>query len=312
MLQMDLAIISALLLGGLVLLIWGADRFIEASSKIAIQLGVSELVIGLTLVAFGTSAPEVFVGIVSVLNNNANIAAGTVIGSNIANIGLIFGVSMFAFIGTKDRARIPLICLALSVIILYISLIDLSINFYESLVFLIVFLIFLFGLRNLDNHVQQVVDKFELREVVIAIISLAALIGGAQLTVENSEKLALLIGIPETIIGLTIIALGTSLPELAASIAALYKQKGQMVIGNILGSNVFNIVTVIPIIGLNLQTNIDPQLLHKDIWYLFTLTGIFILVTLTQSKLTKSIFKLSGCLMIGIYCLYIFTTFFNL
>ena len=306
---MDFITTATLLIVGLVLLVWGADRFIEASSKIAIQLGVSELVIGLTLVAFGTSAPEVSVGVASVINNNANIAAGTIIGSNIANIGLIFGVTLFAFVGTKDKATLPLVCFGLSVVLLFFALNDLKINLYESLGFLIILILFLYGLDNKDTQVQTSPNNFQSKEILFALISLVALIAGAQLTVENAEKLALSFGISETIIGLTIIAVGTSLPELAASLAALYKQKGQMIIGNILGSNVFNIVTVMPIIGFSLQTNIDPQLLQKDIWYLFALTGIFIIVTLLQSKLSKTMLQLNGGLLVGIYCLYIFTTF---
>ena len=302
----------ALLAGGLILLVWGADRFIDASSKIALQLGVSELVIGLTLVAFGTSAPEVSVAIASVINQNANIATGTIVGSNIANIGLVFGVSMFAFMGSKGLSKIPLLCFALSVVWLFTTLQDLRIDFVESIGFIAILVIFLYGLYQESTASKNSAQEFKGKEILFALVSLIALIFGAQLTVENAEKLALLFGISETIIGLTIIAVGTSLPELAASIAALYKQKGQMIIGNIIGSNVFNIVTVMPIIGFGIQTSIDQQIIANDIWYLIALSVIFFITVTIQAKISTSMLRLIGALLIAIYSFFVINIFFGL
>lgn len=306
-------VVIALLVGGLILLVWGADRFIDASSKIALQLGVSELVIGLTLVAFGTSAPEVSVAIASVINQNANIAIGTIVGSNIANIGLVFGISMFGFAGSKNLSKIPLRCFALSVIWLFITLQDdLYIDVSESIGFIAILVLFLYGLYEENAASKSSAQEFESKEVFFAFLSLVALIIGAQVTVENAEKLALLFGISETIIGLTIIAVGTSLPELAASLAALYKQKGQMIVGNIIGSNVFNIVTVMPIIGFGIQANIDPQILANDIWYLMLLSVMFFVIATMQAKITASILKLIGTLLIVIYSFFVINIFFGL
>jgi cation:H+ antiporter len=309
---MDLMAVIALLFGGLILLVWGADRFIDASSKIALQLGVSELVIGLTLVAFGTSAPEVSVAIASVLNQNANIATGTIVGSNIANIGLVFGISMFAFVGSKGLSKTPLVCFALSVVWLFIALQDLNINVFESIGFIVILLLFLYGLYQESESSESLKKEFEAKEIFFALVSLTALIIGAQVTVENSEKLALLFGISETVIGLTIIAVGTSLPELAASLAALYKQKGQMIVGNIIGSNVFNIVTVMPIIGFGIQASIDPQIIANDIWYLIFLSALFLMVAALQTKISASMLKVGGALLIGIYSFFVFSIFFGL
>ena len=304
--------VIALLAGGLILLVWGADRFIDASSKIALQLGVSELVIGLTLIAFGTSAPEVSVAIASVLNQNANIATGTIVGSNIANIGLVFGISMFAFVGSKGLSKTPLVCFALSVVWLFIALQDLNINVFESIGFIVILLLFLYGLYQESESSESSKKEFEAKEIFFALVSLTALIIGAQVTVENAEKLALLFGISETIIGLTIIAVGTSLPELAASLAALYKQKGQMIVGNIIGSNVFNIVTVMPIIGFGIQASIDPQIIANDIWYLFVLSALFLMVAALQTKISASMLKVGGALLICIYSFFVFSIFFGL
>ncbi len=309
---MDLMAVIALLAGGLILLVWGADRFIDASSKIALQLGVSELVIGLTLIAFGTSAPEVSVAIASVLNQNANIATGTVVGSNIANIGLVFGISMFAFVGSKGLSKTPLVCFALSVVWLFIALQDLNINVFESIGFIVILLLFLYGLYQESESSESSKKEFEAKEIFFALVSLTALIIGAQVTVENAEKLALLFGISETVIGLTIIAVGTSLPELAASLAALYKQKGQMIVGNIIGSNVFNIVTVMPIIGFGIQASIDPQIIANDIWYLIVLSALFLMIAALQTKISASMLKVGGTLLIGIYSFFVFSIFFGL
>ena len=304
--------VIALLAGGLILLVWGADRFIDASSKIALQLGVSELVIGLTLIAFGTSAPEVSVAIASVLNQNANIATGTIVGSNIANIGLVFGISMFAFVGSKGLSKTPLVCFTLSVVWLFIALQDLNINVFESIGFIVILLLFLYGLYQESESSESSKKEFEAKEIFFALVSLTALIIGAQVTVENAEKLALLFGISETIIGLTIIAVGTSLPELAASLAALYKQKGQMIVGNIIGSNVFNIVTVMPIIGFGIQASIDPQIIANDIWYLIVLSALFLMIAALQTKISASMLKVGGTLLIGIYSFFVFSIFFGL
>lgn len=304
--------VIALLAGGLILLVWGADRFIDASSKIALQLGVSELVIGLTLIAFGTSAPEVSVAIASVLNQNANIATGTIVGSNIANIGLVFGISMFAFVGSKGLSKTPLVCFALSVVWLFIALQDLNINVFESIGFIVILLLFLYGLYQESESSESSKKEFEAKEIFFALVSLTALIIGAQVTVENAEKLALLFGISETVIGLTIIAVGTSLPELAASLAALYKQKGQMIVGNIIGSNVFNIVTVMPMIGFGIQASIDPQIIANDIWYLIVLSALFLMIAALQTKISASMLKVGGTLLIGIYSFFVFSIFFGL
>ena len=304
--------VIALLAGGLILLVWGADRFIDASSKIALQLGVSELVIGLTLIAFGTSAPEVSVAIASVLNQNANIATGTIVGSNIANIGLVFGISMFAFVGSKGLSKTPLVCFALSVVWLFIALQDLNINVFESIGFIVILLLFLYGLYQESESSESSKKEFEAKEIFFALVSLTALIIGAQVTVENAEKLALLFGISETVIGLTIIAVGTSLPELAASLAALFKQKGQMIVGNIIGSNVFNIVTVMPIIGFGIQASIDPQIIANDIWYLIVLSALFLMIAALQTKISASMLKVGGTLLIGIYSFFVFSIFFGL
>ena len=173
-------------------------------------------------------------------------------------------------------------------------------------------MLFLYGLHQESESSESSKKEFEAKEIFFALVSLTALIIGAQVTVENAEKLALLFGISETVIGLTIIAVGTSLPELAASLAALYKQKGQMIVGNIIGSNVFNIVTVMPIIGFGIQASIDPQIIANDIWYLIVLSALFLMIAALQTKISASMLKVGGTLLIGIYSFFVFSIFFGL
>ena len=240
----------------LAVLVWGADKFVDNSSLVAKRLGLSELTIGLTIVALGTSAPEIFVGISSVLNGTEELAMGTVVGSNISNIALIFGVSC---IGLSTRpAKTPFIQFVpfiLGAIILGISLVDLKITSAESWIFLGLFLVFIYVTyigRRADDK-KEVVESSDFKTsltIFFLIIGLLALIGGSNYAVIHAEKIAIMLNVPQLIIGLTIIAIGTSLPELAATISAIMKNKNDMVIGNVIGSNVMNIALVVPIIGI--------------------------------------------------------------
>ena len=197
----------------LAVLVWGADKFVDNSSLVAKKLGLSELTIGLTIVALGTSAPEIFVGISSVLNGTEELAMGTVVGSNISNIALIFGVSC---IGLSTRpAKTPFIQFVpfiLGAVILGISLVDLKITSAESWIFLGLFLAFIYVTyigRGADDK-KEVVGSSDFKislTIFFLIIGLLALIGGSNFAVIHAEKIAIMLNVPQLIIGLTIIAL---------------------------------------------------------------------------------------------------------
>ena len=250
---MELAHNVFFLLAGITILIWGANKFVDHSGSIAKHLGISDLAIGLTLVAFGTSAPEIFVGISGVINGNEEIAFGNVIGSNIANIGLIFGVACFYFNAPSKTQLLNFIPFSLSVILLGFSLIDGTISLSESIGFIMLLMIFMYVLlktKSLDDGEPFKASNINMSmSIIFALIGLIALFVGSGIAIHYAEKTAIFFGVPQIIIGLTIIALGTSLPELATAITALRKGKHQMVVGNIIGSNIFNLVLVIPIIG---------------------------------------------------------------
>ena len=306
---MELATNISLLLLGISILVWGANKFVDHASVIAKHMGISDLVIGLTLIAFGTSAPEIFVGISSIINQNEEIALGTAIGSNISNIALIFGVSCLYLTGPSKTQLWNFVPFGLSVILLGLTLVDGKISFNESMGFVGILMIFMFVLFKTDGLAEE--DSEDSSEfghsLFVSLIGLVALIAGANIAVIYAENTALLLGVPQLIIGLTIIALGTSLPELAATIVALRKGKHQMVVGNIIGSNVFNLVFIIPMIGFFGSVELSPMVMQRDFYILLTLSIVFILlaVVLTKLQFRKNIFSISGVVLIVSYVLYI-------
>jgi cation:H+ antiporter len=306
---MELATNIFLLLLGISILVWGANKFVDHASVIAKHMGISDLVIGLTLIAFGTSAPEIFVGISSIINQNEEIALGTAIGSNISNIALIFGVSCLYLTGPSKTQLWNLMPFGLSVVLLGLTLADGAISVNESLGFVGILMIFMFVLFKTDGLAEEDssgANEFG-RSLFISLIGLVALVAGANIAVIYAENTALLLGVPKLIIGLTIIALGTSLPELAATIVALRKGKHQMVVGNIIGSNVFNLVFIIPMIGFFGSVELSPMVMQRDFYILLALSIAFILlaVVLTKLQFRKNVFSISGVILIASYVLYI-------
>jgi cation:H+ antiporter len=296
----------------LAVLVWGADKFIESSSLVAKKLGLSELTIGLTIVALGTSAPEIFVGISSVLNGTEAIAMGTVIGSNISNIALIFGVSCIGISLVPSKTSvIQFLPLILGTVILGLGLVDLKITKVESWGFLFLFVFFLYitySFRTSDSNevVSEDADKLG-STVLFLIIGLLALIGGSNFAVIHAEQIAIMLNVPELIIGLTIIAIGTSLPELAATISAIAKKKNDMVIGNVIGSNVMNMALVVPIIGFFSDVSFDSTIFSRDYLVMAVATILFVLVAASYSsnKVNIKLIKFVGCVFVAGYIGYI-------
>ena len=303
-----------LLLGiSLIILIWGADKFVDNSSIIAKQLGISELTIGLTVVALGTSAPEIFVGISSVLNQSEPLAMGAVVGSNISNIALIFGVSCIGIaLKPKKTPLIQFIPFLLSALILGYALNDLLITPLESVLLLVVFAFFLYVTFKNKAPDELIINNSLPKDNSIYISTmliggLVALMVGSNFAVIYAEKIAILLNISELIIGLTIIAIGTSLPELAATISAVIKKKTDMVVGNVIGSNVLNITLVVPIIGLFSSTQLDYILFDRDYFVMIIATILFMFIALFYSsdKIPISMIRVIGIIFVASYGAYI-------
>lgn len=260
---------------GFVLLIKGADVFVEAASSLARRLRVSDLAIGLTVVAFGTSLPELAVNVTASIQGNTGITIGNILGSNIANILLILGVSgvIYPLVVTRGTVwrEIPLSLLAAIVVGIAANdhLLDGAavsvLSRGEALILLCFFIIFLYYSASIARNfegVESAAPKVLLslpRIGVMMAIGFVALILGSQWVVDGAVKLATALGISESVIGLTVVAVGTSLPELATSAAAAYRKNPDIAIGNVVGSNIFNIFFILGISGLIRPIPFAPQ-----------------------------------------------------
>ena len=300
----------SLLIISIATLVFGAERFVDASSKIARNFGISDLFVGLTIVALGTSAPEIFVAISAVINSVEAVAIGTIVGSNITNIALIFGVSCFAINQIKKRFSLEsLIPFLLSFLLFLFALKDLKFSLIESLGFIAILFYFLIILSKERSSVIQVIsgNSDMLKNFIMLLMGLVLLVVGSNFAVIYAEKFALSIGISEVIVGLTILALGTSLPELAATVSAIFKGKNQMVIGNIIGSNILNLVIIVPIIGIFSSAVMPIELWERDSSPLIILTLAFTLIMLLLSRvqMPKYIGTLLGLGFISFYMIYV-------
>ena len=300
----------SLLILSIATLVFGAERFVDASSKIAKNFGISDLFVGLTIVALGTSAPEIFVAISSIVNSVESVSIGTIVGSNITNIALIFGLSCFAVNQIKNKFSLEsLIPFLLSFLLFLFALKDLKFSLIESIGFIAILFYFLMILSKERSNVMEVVSGSAdmLKNSIILVIGLILLVVGSNFAVIYAEKFALSIGISEVIIGLTILALGTSLPELAATMSAIIKGKNQMVIGNIIGSNILNLVIIVPIIGIFSSAVMPVELWERDSTPLIILTIAFTLIMLflSRAQMPKYLGFLLGFGFVGFYIIYI-------
>ena len=248
-----------LLVVGFVVLIKGADLFVDGASNVALNFKVSKMLIGLTIVAFGTSAPEFAVSVKGLLSNSGDIVLGNVIGSNILNILLILGVSAIIHPlvvknnTVKKELPITLLITSLFAVLLSDNIFDkkLTNSFTrgDGIVLILFFLVFIYYLITLmRNKVEEEKDKEVMtlfKAIMFTLVGLISIIIGSNFVVDSASALAKAIGVSERIIGLTIIALGTSLPELVTSVTATKKGEYDIAIGNVVGSNIFNIGMVI-------------------------------------------------------------------
>ncbi len=282
---------------GFIFLIKGADLLVDGAASIARRLKVSDLVIGLTVVAFGTSTPELFVNLISSFKGNSDIAIGNVLGSNIANVFLILGVSsiIYPLAVTKGTVwkEIPFSLLA-AVVLLFAAndqILDRAgasvLTRIDGLIFLCFFTIFIYYTFSIATRVEGMDEHVPprqlggLRSLIYIIVGLAGLIIGGKWIVDGAIALAAKLGMSESLIGLTIVAVGTSLPELATSAVAAYKKNVEIAVGNVVGSNIFNIFFVLGIsaairpLPFQSKNNVDlaAVILSSLMLFLFMFTG---------------------------------------
>jgi cation:H+ antiporter len=310
--------IYVLLIIGFVLLIKGADYFVEGSSKIAAALKISPLLIGLTIVAMGTSAPEATVSIVAALDGSAGVAVGNVVGSNIFNITFVVGLAAVIFpltVGSETiRKEIPftlLASVALLILISDISLQQMDGNYltrsdgFILLLFFAIFLYYIFEVARKDRKDTQYTENTTNekpkwgKNTLLTVGGLAAIIFGGELVVNNATEIAISFGMSETLVGLTIVAIGTSLPELITSVTAAIKKENEIALGNIIGSNIFNIFFV-----LGLASSISPFAIEGTIVIDILLLIVITLVLLVFSRTNYKVGKMEGGLLAVIYIVY--------
>ena len=250
---MELLIQVVLLVVGFTMLVKGADWFVDGAAGIAVKFGIPQLVVGLTIVAMGTSAPEAAVSITGAMNGAADIAVGNVLGSNILNVLIILGLTGFITNVAIQKSTLMIempFMLAITVIFAVVGLNDGNVGFVDGIILWVLFiayLAYLFVLAKKGNQDEE--DEPETRPVwkliLLGVVGAAIVVWGADITVNAATTIASALGLSERFIGLTIVALGTSLPELVTSVTAAKKGNCDIAIGNIVGSNIFNILFVI-------------------------------------------------------------------
>ena len=308
--------IAAVLIG-LGLLIWSADRFVDGASSTAGHLGMSPMLIGLTIVAFGTSAPEMLVSTMAALDNAPGLAIGNAIGSNIANIALVLGatalVSPLPIRGNLVRLELPILTIA--TIGAGIILLDYYLDIVDSVILLFGLVVCLYLFKRYqqehpEDQVEPLANMSLKAGIMWLVIGLALLALGSRILVGGAIYIATNLGVSEMIIGLTIIAIGTSLPELAASIMSARKGQHGIALGNIIGSNIFNLMGVMAIPALINPVVIEADSLWRDYGLMLTLT-LFIFAIGFRARRGGTITRLVGGLLLLVYVMYMLLLYTN-
>lgn len=307
------------LLSGFVLLIWSADEFTENGAKIANIFKVSPLIIGLLIFGFGTSAPEMLVSGLAAMNGNTGLSIGNAVGSNIFNIALVLGVSaIISPIEVQGNIlRKEWVFLMVATLVAGLLLWDLRLDAIDGFVLLALLFLFLGYTfkesKNSQNHefdeFEQKIDKSEtVKTWVMLVIGLIVLISSAKLVVWGGIAIAQAFGVSDLIIGLTVVALGTSLPELAVSIASVLKKQYEMVVGNVIGSNLFNTIAVLAIPGFIHPSDVAPEVMTRDYPVMLLLTVLLFAVSYKFGK-KHIINRFEGVLLVSVFSLYMWQLF---
>jgi cation:H+ antiporter len=305
---------------GLIFLVWSADKFVIGAAATARHLGMSPLLVGLTIVAIGTSAPEMFVSAIASLDGVGNLAIGNAIGSNITNIALVLGITaLVAPIPLQKsllKKELPL--LMMITLLAGVVLIDLELNLVDALILIaaLVFALFLMFQQSSESG-ESVMDEDEAAEIESTstakatfwlIAGLAVLMASSKALVWGASGVATAFGVSDLVIGLTIVAIGTSLPELAASVASALKGHHDIAIGNVIGSNIFNLLAVMPIPGILAVTAVEPMALYRD--YMVMAGATFLLLLFFVICYRKgTLGRLPGILLTAGYFGYLSTLF---
>ena len=306
----------AFLIIGLGFLVWSADKLVYGAAALARNFGISPLVIGMTILAMGSSAPEMMVSATAALDGKTDTAVGNVLGSNIANIALILGITALikplSISSGVIRRELPLM---IGVTLLAGALLwDNYLGFYEGVLLFVLFAVFLFAMLQISRNEKKNGDAFleeqepEVPEGVSnpkaamwVVVGLIILPLAASMLVDNAVVIAKFFGMSDLVIGLTIIAVGTSLPELAASLAGVMKGEDDMAVGNIIGSNVFNILAVMGIPGILNPSVLSEFAMGRDFWVMLGVSLLLVIIALGKSR---SVNRIEGTMLIVTFVAY--------
>ena len=304
---------------GLILVLWGADLLITSSIAIGKKFNVSELLIGILVIGFGTSLSELFVSIDAVLKDASELTLGNIIGSNIANILLVLGVC-----GLYTKIIIPKVSKSDNLYHLFISLLFLfvcfflKLNVFWGILFIVLFIFYLYKIIKLSKYENsentKLDDGFITRKVFskpisigipVILLSIIITLYGADLTVISAIEISRIFNVSESIVGLTLIAFGTSLPEIAAGIASVRKRKFELIVGNIMGSNLYNILLIIGTSSLFKQFKYQLENIYYDL--IFMNLCVFLFTILVYKKISINI--VVSLIFLVVYAIYIFYLF---
>lgn len=302
------------LISGLILLVWSADRFVIGAAATAKNFGMSPMLIGLTIVSFGTSAPEILVSFMASTSGSGDLAIGNALGSNIANIALVLGITaLIAPLPVKSGVLKKELPLLLGVTVLAgILLFDLHLRRLDGIILLIALAVCLYLFSRFQKSMpkdalveeEEELPSLENRKAIFwLIVGLVILACSSKLLVWGASEIAYSLGVSKLVVGLTIVAIGTSLPELAASVASALKNHHDIAIGNIVGSNIFNLVAVMAIPGLIAPIGMAEIVFQRDYVAMLGLTFLLLAFALWQKP--PSINRFEGAILASVYAGYL-------
>ncbi|SDL28011.1 cation:H+ antiporter [Catalinimonas alkaloidigena] len=305
---------------GLVVLIGGAELLVRGASSVALRFDMSPLVVGLTVVAFGTSLPELLISVTSALRGSSDLAMGNVVGSNICNLALVLGATALVYpVGVqRDSLRLDWPMTMGCSLLLYLLSLDGELRWYEGVLFVAILVTYIVWIirrsrkqTRANRELEQQAEAVEVpeapssspwKDVLLIGLGCVGLFWGADWFVNGSQKLALSLGVSERIIGLTVVAVGTSLPELVTSIVAAYRRHTDIALGNLLGSNIFNILSILGITSVISSIDVSQDILDVDMWWMLGITLVLLPVMWTFRRISR----LEGTFLLGLYLYYVF------
>ena len=306
-----------LLIIGLIVLIVGGDYLVRGSSSIALRLNLSPLVVGLTIVAFGTSAPELVISIQSALQGSPDLAMGNVVGSNICNLALVLGITAVIkpvrVQANSIRVDWPMTMGAS--ILLFLAVREGYLEAREGIFFILILCTYLFFIirqsrrdvlaskKEQEEEIPDAPSKQIWKDVGFIIIGCIGLYFGSEWFVGSAKDLALSLGVEERVVGLTVVALGTSLPELVTAAVASYKGQTDLALGNLMGSNIFNILSILGITSIIREIHVHVDILNKDIIWMLMIT----LMILPLMVMRREVGRVDGFILLIVYTVYIYT-----